>query len=51
MDDDFSTMGDPEFLAERRRVRETVEALTERLARLDVEFIRRAATSWQEASR
>jgi hypothetical protein len=51
MDEDFSTMDDPGFLAERRRVRETVEALTERLARLDDEFIRRAAAKWQEAPR
>jgi hypothetical protein len=51
MDEDFSTMDDPDFLAERRRARETVEALTERLARLDDEFIRRAAAKWQEAVR
>jgi len=49
MDEDFSTMDDPDFLAERRRVRETVEALTERLAKLDDEFIRRAAAKWREA--
>jgi hypothetical protein len=51
MDEDFNTMSDPDFLAERRRVRETVEALTERLSRLDDEFIRRASASWQEAGR
>lgn len=51
MNEDFDAMDDPDFLAERRRVREAVEALTERLARLDDEFIRRAAASWQEAAR
>lgn len=51
MDKDFSTLSDPDFLAERKRVRETIEALTERLARLDDEFIRRASASWQEATR
>jgi hypothetical protein len=50
MDDDFSAMNDPDFLAERTRVRETIEALTERLTRLDDEFIRRAAARWQEAT-
>jgi hypothetical protein len=51
MDKDFSALSDPDFLAERKRVRETIEALTERLARLDDEFIRRASASWQEATR
>lgn len=51
MDEDFNAMSDPDFLAERKRVRETVERLTERLARLDDEFIRRAAARWQEAAR
>ena len=51
MDEDFSAMDDPDFLAERRRVRETVQALTERLARLDDEFIRRAGAKRQEAAR
>ncbi|MGH3278643.1 MAG: hypothetical protein ACRDNW_05830 [Trebonia sp.] len=51
MDEDFSAMSDLDFLAERKRVRETIEALTERLARRDDEFIRRAAASWQEAAR
>jgi hypothetical protein len=50
VDEDFDAMSDPEFLAERRRVRETIEALTERLARLD-EFMRRASASWQQAAR
>ena len=51
MDEDLSAMDDPDFLAERRRVRETIEALTERLATLDKEFIRRAAAKWQEETR
>jgi hypothetical protein len=51
MDEDFSARGDPDFLAERGRVRETIEALTERLARLDEEFIRRAGARCQEAAR
>jgi hypothetical protein len=49
--EDFSAMSDPDFLAERRRVRETIEALAERLAKLDDEFIRRAGARWQEAAR
>ena len=53
--DDFTKMSDPEFLAERRRVREVLEhtpeeeasvALTERFERLNEEFIRRARLSW-----
>jgi hypothetical protein len=51
MDDDFSALSDPDFLAERKRVRETIEALTERLAKLDDEFDRRASAAWQEAVR
>ena len=51
MEEDLSAMDDPDFLAERRRVRETIEALTERLATLDEEFIRRAAAKWQEEAR
>jgi hypothetical protein len=55
MDEDFTALSDPDFLTERRRVRETIEALTERQARLDDEFIRRASAAWgatgQEATR
>ena len=55
MNEDFTALSDPDFLAERRWVRETIEALTERLARLDDEFIRRASAAWaatrQEAAR
>jgi hypothetical protein len=46
---DIRQMTDPDFLAERTRVRETIEALTERLAELDDEFIRRAGAAWAEA--
>jgi len=49
--DDIRQMSDPDFLAERRRVRETVQALTERLAELDEEFINRARAAWAEAAR
>lgn len=50
MDEDFSALSDPEFLAERRRVRGMVEELTGRLAQLDDEFIRRASVAWQEST-
>jgi hypothetical protein len=41
-DEDFVAMDDPTFLAERKRVREAIQELTERMAELDNEFIRRA---------
>jgi hypothetical protein len=44
--DDFAAMSDPDFLAERTRVREAIEALTERIAKLDTEFTRRASLAW-----
>jgi hypothetical protein len=54
---DFTKLDDPEFLAERRRVREELEhapehsadrdKLTEVYADLDAEFIRRARNAWQ----
>jgi len=53
--DDFTKMTDPEFLAERRLVREELEhtpefevsaTLTERYERLNEEFLRRARISW-----
>jgi hypothetical protein len=53
--DDFTKMTDPEFLAERRRVREKLEhtpeadvsaTLTERYEKLDEEFLRRARIAW-----
>lgn len=51
MDGDFTALSDPDFLAERKRVRETIEDLAERLAKLDDEFIRRASATWQEAAK
>jgi hypothetical protein len=47
--DDIRQMSDPDSLAERTRVRETIEALQERLAELDDEFIKRAGAAWAEA--
>lgn len=53
--DDVTKMTDPEFLAERRRVREVLEhtpeqevstALTQRFEKLNEEFLRRARISW-----
>lgn len=58
MDEDFSAMNDPDFLAERRRVREELERtpeheLSPKLAalcqRLDEEFLRRASLAWVQA--
>jgi hypothetical protein len=45
--DDFSQLDDPEFLAERTRVRKSLEALTLRYQRLTEEFDRRAAAKWK----
>jgi hypothetical protein len=56
---DFTTMDDPEFLAERSRVREELEhtpehtvsgELAARYQRLHEEFIRRARLAWAQAS-
>ena len=56
-DDELARMDDPDFLAERRRVREELERtpaatadLTARYAALDDEFIRRAGAAWAQAS-
>jgi hypothetical protein len=49
--DEFAVMSDPEFLAERKRVRETLEALTERYRVINIEFDRRAGVTWASASR
>jgi hypothetical protein len=53
MDDDYTTLSDPDFLAERRRVREELEhqpeanaALNARYERLNEEFLRRARIAW-----
>jgi hypothetical protein len=48
--EDFAAMDDPTFLTERRRVREAIEGLTERMAKLDSEFDRRARIAWASAS-
>ena len=48
--DEFASMSDPDFLAERRRVREIIEALTERYRLINVEFDRRAGSTWTQAS-
>jgi hypothetical protein len=48
--DEFASMSDPDFLAERRRVREAIEALTERYRVINVEFDRRAGSAWKQAS-
>ena len=53
--DDLTTMSDPEFLAERRRVREAMAdmptrevsaTLADRYQRLNEEFLRRARAMW-----
>ena len=54
-DDDLTKMTDPDFLTERRRVREELErtpelevsaVLTDRFEKLNEEFLRRARASW-----
>ena len=49
-DQDLAVLDDPALLAERRRVREELEALTKRFRLLDDEFIRRARAAWSRAS-
>lgn len=41
----IAAMNDPEFLAERRRVREELQVLSERYQELNEEFDRRAQTA------
>lgn len=48
--DDFRAMSDPDFLAERKRVREAIQALAERYRLINEEFDRRARAAWREAS-
>ncbi len=48
--DEFAVMSDPDFLAERKRVRETMEALAERYRLINIEFDRRAGATWTAAS-
>jgi hypothetical protein len=52
-DEDFTQLDDPEFLAERKRVREALEyapeasaELTGRYEKLSEEFLRRARAAW-----
>lgn len=47
--DDIRQLSDPDFLAERTRVRQTIEALQQRMAKLEDEFIERARSAWAEA--
>lgn len=49
--DDVRQLSDPDFLAERARVRDTIEALQARLEELDDEFIKRAGAAWKEAAK
>lgn len=52
--DDFTKLDDPQFLAERRRVRDALDStqdgahpdLTARLEAMNEEFLRRARISW-----
>jgi tetrahydromethanopterin S-methyltransferase subunit G len=48
--DDFGAMSDPDFLAERKRVREAIDALQERYRLVNAEFDRRASAAWGRAS-
>ena len=48
--DEFTAMSDPDFLAERKRVRETLEALNERYRMINIEFDRRAGVEWASAN-
>ena len=45
--DEFSAMNDPEFLAERSRVRDAIDELQERYRMLTEEFDRRAGAKWR----
>ncbi|MGH3250672.1 MAG: hypothetical protein ACRDOI_31310 [Trebonia sp.] len=47
--DDIRQLSDPDFLAERTRVREAIEVLRERMTELDDEFIKRARSAWTKA--
>jgi hypothetical protein len=54
--DEFTEMDDPEFLAERRKMRDAIELAPEdeqllrRYAAIDAEFLRRAGLAWAQAS-
>jgi hypothetical protein len=47
---DLARLSDPDFLAERARVRNTIQALQERLADIDEEFLKRAGAAWAGAA-
>jgi hypothetical protein len=53
---EFTEMDDPEFLAERRKVRDELERspedeqLLRRYAAIDAEFLRRAGLAWAAAT-
>jgi hypothetical protein len=47
---EFTAMSDPDFLAERKRVREALQAITERYRLINLEFDRRARALWTETS-
>jgi hypothetical protein len=54
--DEFAEMDDPEFLTERRKIRDELEhspedeQLLRRYAAIDAEFLRRAGLAWAQAS-
>ena len=48
--DNLTAMSDPDFLAEYGRVRDALEALTERMRKLTEEFDRRAGAKWATAN-
>ena len=48
--DDFTEMNDPDFLTEYGRVRDTLEALANRMRKMTEEFDRRAGAKWASAS-
>jgi hypothetical protein len=48
--DEFAVMNDPDFLDERRRVREALEVLAERYRLINIEFDRRAGAKWAAVS-
>ena len=49
-DGEYAQLDDPAFLAERKRVREELQELTERYRKLNEEFDRRTRTAWAPAS-
>jgi hypothetical protein len=48
--DEFAVMSDPDFLDERRRVREALGVLAERYRLINIEFDRRAGAKWTAVS-